>query len=363
MAEYATYVFTGGGTGGHLFPGIAVAQELRRRQPSSQIVFVGSTRAIESTIVAEHGFDHRTLPVEPLPTLKKNPFKFVWRNWQALRAAKRLLNELNPTAVIGLGGYASAPLAWTAYRRQTPVILLEQNVIPGRTTRALCHYANHICVTFADTRDYLPKARDVIVTGNAVRTEIAALHAQDRPVTMRHEMLILGGSQGADSLNEAVLATLHAMRGELSNWSIAHQTGPRQVDQVRQAYRDLELEVNVEPFFHDMAVRYAAATLVISRAGASTLTELACAGTPMILLPYPHAADDHQRANAQVFAKAGAALIVEHAETVESTAKQLTTALRQLKDDPARWPSMTRAAKELAHPDATQRIADIVANP
>jgi len=376
MKPASTFLFAGGGTGGHLFPGIAIAAELRRRDPLAKMVFVGSTRSIEATIVAEQGLEHCTLSVESLPMLKRNPFRFLYRNWQACRAATRLLQELNPAAVIGLGGYASAPLVWAASRRRIPVVLIEQNVIPGRTTRWLSRYAQQVCVSFPETIPKLPRARHATVTGNPVRAEIAALLDRSRVVsvlttaekipaenssTAPRELLILGGSQGADSLNAAVFAAMPKLAAALSDWKIVHQTGPRDVEKARRVYEELGLTAEVAPFFHEMSALYRRASLVISRSGATTLAELACAGTAMVLLPYPFAADDHQRANAQVFLDKQAALIVEHVEPSQRTADHLEAALRSLLDDADRRIAMGRAATELAHPRAAEQIADVIA--
>ena len=367
MGSPSTFVFAGGGTGGHLFPGIAVAEELRRRDSSTRIVFVGSTRAIESTILAEHDLEHRMLVVEPLPILRRNPLRFAFRNWQAWRVATKILQELRPTVVIGLGGYASAPLVWAASRSHVPVVLIEQNVIPGRTTRWLSRFANHICVSFAETRSQLTRAQSIIVTGNPVREVIAALH-DPKPTsstssfdsTSKPELLILGGSQGADSLNDALLVAIKKSRDVFSGWKLIHQAGPRQTDDIRQTYEGLGLTAVVESFFHDLPQRYASASLVISRAGATTLAELACVGVAMILLPYPHAADDHQRANAQVFVDHNAAIMVEHSSASEKTAEELSLVLRQLADDTEQRRAMGLAAKQLAHPNAAQRIAIVI---
>ena len=376
MKPASTFLLAGGGTGGHLFPGIAIAAELRRRDPLAKMVFVGSTRSIEATIVAEQGLEHRMLSVEPLPMLKRNPFRFLYRNWQACRAATRLLQELSPAAVIGLGGYASAPLVWAASRRRIPVVLIEQNVIPGRTTRWLSRYAQQLCVSFPETISQLTRARHATVTGNPVRAEIAALLDRSSVVsvvttaekipaenssTAPRELLILGGSQGADSLNAAVFAALPKLAAALSDWKIVHQTGPRDVEKARRVYEELGLTAEVAPFFHEMSALYRRASLVISRSGATTLAVLACAGTAMVLLPYPFAADDHQRANAQVFLDQHAALIVEHVEPPQRTADQLEAALRSLLDDADRRTAMGRAATELAHPRAAEQIADVIA--
>ena len=368
MNPPSTILFAGGGTGGHLFPGIAAADELRRRDPSTRIVFVGSTRSIESSIVAEHGLEHRMLPVEPLPTLKRNPIRFVFQNWQAWRGAIRLLKELRPAAVIGLGGYASAPIVWAASRRRIPVILIEQNVIPGRTTRLLSRIAGHVCVSFKETISRLPKARDVVVTGNPVRASIAQLHNRtliegsedESSATKKKELLILGGSQGAESLNVAVMPAITKLAEQLKTWKIVHQTGPLGVERARSLYLELGLSFVVEPFFHDMADLYSRADLVISRSGATTLAELACAQTPMILLPYPHAADDHQRANALTFVDHRAAVLVEHTNAPEKTTDRLVDALMSLIDDSLRRTQMGQAAKELAHPNAAIAFANVI---
>lgn len=370
MVQPSTFLFSGGGTGGHLFPGIAVAAELRRRAPQARLIFVGSDRAIESTIVAEHQLEHRVLPVEPLPTLKRNPIRFVWRNVSALRAASRLLDDVHPQAVIGLGGYASAPLVWAASRRNIPVILLEQNVIPGRTTRWLSRFASDVCVSFADCLPRLPRTRmsktgqpkpTICVTGNPVRLEIAALASGSKPAytaSERNELLVLGGSQGADSLNDAMIEAANALHTDLADWKIVHQTGPRQMERVRQAYGQAAIDAEVDSFFHNMTHRYSRASLVVSRAGATTLAELSCAGLPMVLMPYPRSADDHQRANADLFVASGAAVMVEHANDPSATASELAGVLKPLINDANRRSSMGIAARKLASPDAAVTIAE-----
>ncbi|MEI8018779.1 MAG: undecaprenyldiphospho-muramoylpentapeptide beta-N-acetylglucosaminyltransferase [Schlesneria sp.] len=368
MNPHSTILLAGGGTGGHLFPGIAAADELRRRDPSTRIVFVGSTRSIESTIIAEHGLEHRMLPVEPLPTLKRNPLRFVIKNWQAWRGAIRLLKELRPAAVVGLGGYASAPIVWVASRCRVPVILIEQNVIPGRTTRLLSRFADHVCVAFSESISRLPQARHVIVTGNPVRASIAKLYnrsqfelnEEGRSTFKQRQLLILGGSQGAESLNHAVMSAIKKLADQLKTWKIVHQTGARDAERARSQYQEQGLSFVVEPFFHDIGELYSRADLVVSRSGATTLAELACAQTPMILLPYPHAADDHQKANAEAFVDRNAAVLVEHSTLPERTADKLRDALHLLIDDTTRRKRMGQAAKELAHPDAAQMFANVI---
>jgi UDP-N-acetylglucosamine--N-acetylmuramyl-(pentapeptide) pyrophosphoryl-undecaprenol N-acetylglucosamine transferase len=361
MSNARTYIFAGGGTGGHLFPGIAVAQELMRREPDARVLFVGSERDLEASILARQGFDHRSLPVQSLGSVMRRPIRFVRCNWQAWRAAKSLLRDRRPAAVIGLGGYASAPVVWAASRAGIPVVLLEQNVVPGRTTRWLSRSARVVCLSFSEAAGRLPRGTHVEVTGNPLRGEIAELHsARTGSRTAPRELLILGGSQGADSLNDAAIAALRQLRDELAGWRIAHQTGPRQVAGVRSQYAELSLAATVEPFFDDMAERYQSASVVISRAGATTLSELTCCGLPMILLPYAHAADDHQRANARSLADRGAAFVVEHLATAEKTGEQLLPVVRQLLNEDTRRDAMSNAARNCARPDATSRVVDII---
>lgn len=332
-----------------------------------RVVFVGSNRSIESSIVAEQGIEHRILPVEPLTVLKKNPFRFVYQNWQALRSAGRLLRELKPGVVVGLGGYASAPLVWAASRKGIPVVLLEQNVVPGKTNRWLSRYATAACVSFAGTGKHLARHCRVSVTGNPVRKEISSL-LQQRSAYSEHsadesrskQLLILGGSQGADSLNAAVVEAVRRLRVDLAGWQLVHQTGPRDVVSVRAAYEEAGIPASVEPFFKNMGALYERTDLVISRAGATTLAELACAGIPAILVPFPFAADDHQTSNAQAIVEQHAAVMVKHGANVGVTAEALVNSLCPLLNDRRLRLQMGQSAQALAQPDAALKIADVI---
>lgn len=307
-----TFLFAGGGTGGHLFPGLAVAEALRDSIPEARIVFIGSSRALEQPVIVAQGYAHHGLPAESLNTLRRNPVRFLWGNWQALRQARRILADEKPAVVVGLGGFASAPLVLAARRARIPIVLLEQNAVPGRTTRWLSRFAKTVCVTYPQSAAYLHRHAQVLVTGNPVRRTICRLaETNGSAYPDRHCLLILGGSQGATAINDAVVAAVETHTPEFEGWTIVHQTGRHQLEQVREQYRALAVEHVVEPFFDDMTAVYAKATLVVSRAGATTLAELACAGLPTILIPYPHAADNHQWHNARVFADAEAARLVE----------------------------------------------------
>ncbi len=365
MTQPRTFILTGGGTGGHLFPGVAVALELQRREPDARLLFVGSERTLEQAILSRHHFERRGLSVEPPRELTRHPWRFMTRNWSAWRAARQLIRFERPSAVIGLGGYASTPLVWEAARAGCPVVLLEQNVIPGRATRWLSRLASVVCTSFAETAQQLPRGVTVELTGNPVRREIIETMSwiAERTASLEQtprELLILGGSQGADSLNEAVVAALQLVGDVRSRWRVVHQTGPRQLEAMRVAHAAFSNGSLVEAFFDDMPARYQAASLVVSRAGATTLAELACGGLPAILLPYPHAIDQHQRANALVHTANGAASMVEHRASNTETSTALATALCRLMQDDELRGRMSLLARDLARPLATQAVADRV---
>ncbi|HEX6983994.1 MAG TPA: UDP-N-acetylglucosamine--N-acetylmuramyl-(pentapeptide) pyrophosphoryl-undecaprenol N-acetylglucosamine transferase, partial [Planctomycetaceae bacterium] len=277
---------------------------------------------------------------------------------ESLRAAFRLLDEHRPEAAIGHGGFASVPLAIAARRRGVPLLLLEQNVVPGRATSWLSRWAERVCVSFEETRGVLPKRTPTLVTGNPVRRAITASGGRRRDA--RHTtdpptLLVLGGSQGAAGVNATAVAALAGSERK-DEWRIVHQTGERDASAVRAAYSDAGLSAEVAAYFPDLPSRYVEASLVVSRAGATTLAELACLGVPTILVPYPGALRDHQRKNAEHFASAGGALIVPEGPTA---ADRLRRVLDELSDAPDRLADMSRAMRALARPDAASAVADV----
>ncbi|MBL8851757.1 MAG: undecaprenyldiphospho-muramoylpentapeptide beta-N-acetylglucosaminyltransferase [Planctomycetaceae bacterium] len=347
-----TFVFAGGGTGGHLFPAIAVARRLRSRVPDARIVFVGGSRPVEGDILSRELFERRQLAAAASTDLKRNPLRFAWRHWQARRTATAWLKELQPRAVIGCGGYVSVPVALAANRARVPVVLLEQNVIPGRATSWLARHAQTVCMSFEETAQHLPRGVRTVVTGNPVRDEIAALATLPGPPRAgRRTLLILGGSQGAASINEAILLFAERNRAQLAHWHIVHQTGPRDEAGVRERYSRLSLNAEVAAFFVDMAGIYVRADLAVSRAGATSLAELACAGLPAVCVPYPGAVRDHQRHNAQWYERRGAAVCVADGEIDE-----LQSALQPLLTDTARRQQMADCMRSCALPSATDRV-------
>ncbi|WP_339911153.1 undecaprenyldiphospho-muramoylpentapeptide beta-N-acetylglucosaminyltransferase [Symmachiella dynata] len=353
------FCFAGGGTGGHLIPGLNVARELQQRYPQAVMQFLGSGRPQEEGLVASAGFKHYALSSESLTTARRRPWQFLWRNWRAVRQAQKLFRNQKPTAVIGLGGFASVPPVVAARRMGIPTVLLEQNIIPGRATRWLCRRAGAVCVSYAASAEHLPAGVNVEQTGNPVHPDIAALVASSH-TDQRRILLILGGSQGASAVNRAVTMAADILQDQLTGWTIVHQTGINDWRDVEHEYQRLGLEHTTSPFFSDMPQRYAEAGLAVSRAGATTLAELACAGCPTITIPYPHAADDHQRLNAREFVTAGAAEIVEQQTATDQTAELLAKQISRLLADDARRLEMRHAMHSLARPLAARDVADII---
>ena len=370
------YYFAGGGTGGHLFPGLAVADALRTADTECNIVFVGSERSLESGLVTKQGYEHRSLPAEPLSSLKKNPISFFWRNWTAYRLAKAMLRKNRPAAVIGLGGFASAPLVLAASRMSIPTVLLEQNSIPGKSTRWLSRWAKVVCLSYDGSARYFSQRRRLKLTGNPVRNEITQLFSTARTgdegklesTSDRRSgktLLVLGGSQGAQPLNDAIIRLLQSRPTLLADWQIVHQTGVSKYAEIQRQYDRLGVRAEVAAFLPDMAVRYRQASLVISRAGATTLAELACAGIPALLVPYPHTAENHQWHNARTFELAGAAEIVHQGAVPEHTASVLGDHLQRLLHPESPGSSthlerMSQAMRTLARPEATQEVLRVI---
>lgn len=351
-----TVMFAGGGTGGHLVPGIAVAEELHRRHSSAECVFVGSERPLERTILTNAGFEQIALPVQPPRVMLRRPLRSSVGLYNSVRRLRQLFRERRPSVVIGLGGFASSLSLWFATRHKIPTILLEQNTVAGRATRLFAKRASTICTSFAETDFGGAKTNRVVVTGNPVRSKITEIYSTNSDPTHRRTLLVLGGSQGARAVNERVLSLLPALEPELQDWKIVHQTGSHDEHHVRTKYMECNLAATVSAFFPDLSQFYSEAGLVISRAGATTLSELTCAGIPSILVPYPSAKDDHQRKNARFFADAGAAIVCEQ----DADSNRWCESVRRLLCESAERAKMRQAMSSLAKPHAARDVTDIV---
>lgn len=350
-------LFAGGGTGGHLYPGIAVADELRRRDPSAVVSFVGTARGLEARVVPTLGW-----PLDLIRSvgLKGKSVGALARGLSLLPLsavdAWRVLSARRPDVAVGVGGYSSGPVLLLAALRGIPTLVMEQNTAPGFTNRQLARFVRAAAVSYEETLRYFPGTG--VVTGNPVRKEfLQGLEGADEPRRGDGEVrvLVVGGSQGARAINDAMVAAAPHLVASGARLAITHQTGERDLARVRQGYAAAGLTTIVEPFFHDMNVRMRAADLVVARAGASTLAELTVLGRPSVLVPLPTAADDHQRKNARTLAAAGAADVIEERDlTGDGLAARL---LALAADAPARQ-HMAAAARTLGRPDAAARVAD-----
>ena len=359
-------VFSGGVTGGHLFAGLAVAELLRRNRPETAITFCGIGNDFERAQVAAAGFDYLSLRAEPLPPGLWRAFGFLRRQLAVRREAQQWIAAREVDLVVGLGGYASVPMSAAAVRADVPLVLLEQNTVPGRATRWLARRASAVCVAFPPARDVLRACAEVRLTGNPLRAGFGPVNrlvqrlGAARLGHQAPQLTVLGGSQGARTLNQQAPLALYRLRDRLRNWHIVHQTGERDLEATRALYHKLGMAADVQPFLDAMPEVLARTSLAVSRAGGTTLAELAATGVPSVLVPYPHATDDHQRRNAEFFAQAGAARIVESREAAGRLEERLAEEINVLLTDKEARRAASFAMLRLSQPAATQRVAQLI---
>jgi UDP-N-acetylglucosamine--N-acetylmuramyl-(pentapeptide) pyrophosphoryl-undecaprenol N-acetylglucosamine transferase len=345
-------MIAGGGTGGHLYPGIAVARALLARVPDAQVTFVGTARGLESTVVPREQFvldliRSAGLKGKSLAALARGVLLLPLSAWDAWQVISRRA----PAVVVGVGGYSSGPVVALAALRGIPTLVMEQNASPGLTNRILARLVRAAAVTFEAS---LPRfGGKAFVTGNPVRAEFFERH--EVPAGGRPRVLVFGGSQGAHAINVAMAQAAVDLVHQDPVPHITHQTGPHDLAEVRDAYARLGLDARVEPFLFAMHEEMRQADVVVCRAGATTLAELAAAGKPAILIPLPTATDDHQRANARAVAAAGAAIVLEQRDL---DGRSLARAVAALTGDAAARARMSAAAATLARPRAAADIAD-----
>ncbi|MCS6926679.1 MAG: undecaprenyldiphospho-muramoylpentapeptide beta-N-acetylglucosaminyltransferase [Candidatus Binatia bacterium] len=346
-------VLAAGGTGGHLFPGIAVAEAVQQCQAGAEILFIGTANGLEKEMLPRLGFPLRLIPAEQLRG--RNIWGMARAVWAALRglgAAWRVIREFTPDLIFSIGGYASGPTVLAGWVRRVPCVLLEPNAIPGLANRVLGRFAARICVGFPRTVQFFPRQK-AVYTGNPLRASFSVPAETQAAASKECTLLIFGGSAGARRLNQTVPPALARLGQDGRPGRIIHQTGKADYDEVRAAYARYHLQAEVVPFIENMRDVYDAADLVICRAGAMTLAELTALGKPAILIPYPYAADDHQRANAEVLVQAGAARMILDAELTPS---RLSHEIGELLRDPPRLAAMARASAGLGRPDATAAV-------
>jgi UDP-N-acetylglucosamine--N-acetylmuramyl-(pentapeptide) pyrophosphoryl-undecaprenol N-acetylglucosamine transferase len=342
-----------GGTGGHLYPGVAVADELRRRDPALDVVFVGTPRGLESRIVPGAGYPLVLLPVLPLNRvgLLRSLLGLAALPLAGLKAAALLLRR-RPLSVLGVGGYAGGPLLLMAALLGIRTVILEPNAKPGLTNRILKPFATRAACAWEEARRWFGPG--AVLTGNPVRGGFASLPEPRHESPLR--LLAFGGSQGSRVLNHTLVRALPYLPGP-ERLTIVHQTGPSMRDEVERGYRAAARPAEVVAFLDPMERHMGEADLVVSRSGATTCAELAAAGRAAVLIPFAGAADDHQRINARAMSEAGAAVMLEERAL---DGKALARAVSDLVAAPERLAAMQQAARRLARPDAAARVADLL---
>jgi len=350
-------VIAGGGTGGHLFPGVALAHEFQRQRPGAGILFVGTSRGLETKIIPREGFDLRLIPIggwvgqegwRKIKTLLQLPAG-LWRSW-------RILREVRPDLVIGVGGYASGPVVAMAVVMRLARVLVEPNAVPGLTNRLFGSWVNRIYLSFEETQHWF-KGRAapgaIRVFGNPVRRDI--LSAGDRPPEKSRiaTLLVMGGSQGSRALNRVMMDALTGLDAWKTRIRIIHQSGEKDAGWLQEGYTERGFYAVVTPFLSPVSEAYRAADLVVCRSGATTVAELTACGRPAILIPFPFATHGHQEKNARALAGAGAAeLILER----DLTGERMATAITSLLAEPGRLDQMAERSRRLGRPDAAEKI-------
>ena len=344
-------IIAGGGTGGHVIPALAIAQQLKK-QFDAEVLFIGTVRGIETRLVPQAGFALELIQVGALKNVSlMTRAKTMFDLPRALWNSGRIVSDFRPDVVVGVGGYASGPGMIAAIRRRIPTLAFEPNVVPGFANRMVARFVSAAAVHFEETCEYF---RNCKVTGVPVREAFFRIAPKTSGMPT---VLVFGGSQGAHAINQAMMESLPGLRAKIPTIHIIHQTGQRDDEAVQAAYNQAGISGEVHKFIDDMPATFERADLIVCRSGASTVGEINAAGKPAIFVPFPRAADDHQNKNARALESVGAAVVVEESNL---EAAYLVETMATLLNDPARLRAMSAAAKSLAHPKAVEEIAEMV---
>lgn len=342
-----------GGTGGHIYPGIAVAKEIIARDTESKVLFVGTNRGLEKKIVPENGFELVLINSAGLKNVGLfGKLKGLLILPKSFLEARRIIKEFLPDAVIGAGGYVSGPVLLMASLRRVPTLVMDSNALPGFTNRKLAPFVTKAALTFEEALPYFGKKG--IVTGNPVRKEFFDI--APKPRTGKTNILIFGGSQGARAINNSMVEALKILPREKLN--ITHQTGEGDFENIKELYNRAGWgDSDVRPYISNMVAEFAESDLIICRAGATSCAELAAAGKAALMIPLPTAADDHQRKNAEALERAGAAkMILQSDLSAETLAKEIIN----LVNSPEKISTMEQSARKLARRDAAKVTVDLI---
>ena len=361
-------IIAGGGTGGHLFPGIAVAEEFLARDRANEVLFVGTERGIEARVVPAAGYRLEIISAAGIRGKGGlSQIKGIAMMIYGYAQSRKVLKAFRPDMVLGVGGYASLPMLLAARGMQIPCFIHEQNAIPGQTNRLLARFANKVFITLEESARYFPAAATML-TGNPLRRQILDMIETVSPSCAKNDvrcaddfrLFVFGGSQGSDAINTAMIESLPLLMKIRGKLTITHQTGENECAEITAVYRDAGVEARVTPFIDDMAAEYAEADLIICRSGATTIAEVTACGKACLFIPFPHAVDDHQRKNAEALLKKDACFMMLENEL---TGASLAGTIRTLLEDPALVRRTGKLAFSLARLDAAKLIVDNMMKP
>jgi UDP-N-acetylglucosamine--N-acetylmuramyl-(pentapeptide) pyrophosphoryl-undecaprenol N-acetylglucosamine transferase len=357
-------VLTGGGTGGHIYPALAVAKEMLRQEPQATFLYIGTNHGLEAGLVPREGIPFDAVDISGLKRkLSLDNLRTAWKFVRAVSRSKQILREFRPDVVIGTGGYVCGPVVFAASRLGIPTIIHEQNVVPGLTNKFLSRFVDRVAVSFEESLVYFPREKTVF-TGNPRATEVIHGSAQAGRATLhipegKRIVVIVGGSRGARAINDAAHQLLPMMREE-PDIHFVYVTGDVHYETISSQLQEkhaLPSNVTLLPYVHNMPDLLAATHVIVNRAGASTLAELTALGVPAILVPSPYVTNNHQEKNARGLEKKGAAIVILEREL---TGESLHRALVSLLRDPERWHTMREQSLKLGQPDAAARICRLI---
>jgi UDP-N-acetylglucosamine--N-acetylmuramyl-(pentapeptide) pyrophosphoryl-undecaprenol N-acetylglucosamine transferase len=371
MTEFDTveprhYIFAGGGTGGHIYPALAIAEQISKKADGSSILFFCSSREIDARILSTSGYEFLPLPAVGFSKSPRQLLQFCMQLTKSYYFVKHILHACRKNAVvIGTGGFVSAPVVFAAKALKIPVYLINTDAVPGKANHFLSRYAKKIFAQFENTRACFQN-RDIQITGCPLRSAFQERCPQkalsDLSLAQNKKILLVtGASSGAANINHAMLSIIDELAEFTAEWQVVHLTGIQHIEEVRQAVAKQEMAYHALDYYDDMPSLLAAADIVIGRAGAVSVAEYAAAGVPAVCLPYPHHKDKHQYKNAQVLVDAGAAVIVDdNIESPSQTSQDLLIALKDLMHNDSKRMAMHAAARETGTVDAANKILDAI---
>ncbi|TDX53014.1 undecaprenyldiphospho-muramoylpentapeptide beta-N-acetylglucosaminyltransferase [Orenia marismortui] len=362
-------LISGGGTGGHIYPGLAIAKGLEDKFDNTDILFVGTEKGLESDIIPKEGYDLKTITVEGLPRkISLKLFKSFLKTGLGILESRSIIKSFKPDIVIGTGGYVCGPVVLTASLRKIPTLIHEQNAYPGITNRLLARFVDKVALSNGDAKKYFHSEEKTILTGNPVRLEILKKTKKEALKELgingdKKLILVFGGSRGAESINRSVIELYDKIKD--LDLQLLHITGKKGYESVIQKAESMGIkgvevgDIIIKPYLYNMSAALAVADLVISRAGATGLAEITACGIPAILIPYPYASENHQEYNARSLENNGAAKVILDNEL---TGKKLYDLVSTLFQDENKLLIMSRASKNLGKPEALDNLVKIIRN-